>query len=130
MSQEIALHRNITHENVVAFHSFFEDKDFVYVVLELCRRRVCHWFTINNTTVIIFLFLIPIIVSVTNGIAQKKKSCNRTRDSILHEANNYWSAILAWQQNYSQRFKSKVFIIAFYTFTAESRCICPKYFYS
>jgi len=40
MSQEIALHRNISHENVVAFHSFFEDKDFVYVVLELCRRRV------------------------------------------------------------------------------------------
>ena len=40
MSQEIALHRSISNENVVAFHSFFEDNDFVYVVLELCRRRV------------------------------------------------------------------------------------------
>ncbi|CAK8671148.1 serine/threonine-protein kinase PLK1-like [Clavelina lepadiformis] len=39
MSQEIALHRSIKHENVVGFHGFFEDKDFVYVVLELCRRR-------------------------------------------------------------------------------------------
>jgi len=39
MSQEIALHRSLQHENVVKFFSFFEDKDFVYVVLELCRRR-------------------------------------------------------------------------------------------
>lgn len=39
MSQEIALHRSINHQNVVKFYSFFEDSDFVYVVLELCRRR-------------------------------------------------------------------------------------------
>nr|CAB3264950.1 serine/threonine-protein kinase PLK1 [Phallusia mammillata] len=39
MSQEISLHRSISNENVVGFHGFFEDKDFVYVVLELCRRR-------------------------------------------------------------------------------------------
>jgi len=40
MSQEISLHRSIGHEHVVGFHGFFEDRDFVYVVLELCRRRV------------------------------------------------------------------------------------------
>ena len=40
MSQEIALHRSINHENVVKFYSFFEDDNFVYVVLELCKRRV------------------------------------------------------------------------------------------
>jgi len=39
MSQEIALHRSINHENVVKFYSFFEDDNFVYVVLELCKRR-------------------------------------------------------------------------------------------
>jgi len=39
MSQEIDLHRKISHKHVVKFYSFFEDKDFVYVVLELCRRR-------------------------------------------------------------------------------------------
>lgn len=39
MSQEISLHRSINHTNVVKFFSFFEDKDFVYIVLELCRRR-------------------------------------------------------------------------------------------
>lgn len=37
---EIAIHRSLSHRHVVGFQSFFEDDDFVYVVLELCRRRV------------------------------------------------------------------------------------------
>lgn len=40
MTQEIAIHRSITHKHIVAFHSFFEDSDNVYIILELCRRRV------------------------------------------------------------------------------------------
>lgn len=40
MSMEIAIHRSLAHRHVVGFQGFFEDADFVYVVLELCRRRV------------------------------------------------------------------------------------------
>ncbi|CAM9525442.1 unnamed protein product [Bubo scandiacus] len=39
MSMEIAIHRSLAHRHVVGFQGFFEDADFVYVVLELCRRR-------------------------------------------------------------------------------------------
>ncbi|XP_076450747.1 serine/threonine-protein kinase PLK1-like [Babylonia areolata] len=39
MSQEIAIHRSLSHKHVVNFHSFFEDPDNVYILLELCRRR-------------------------------------------------------------------------------------------
>ncbi|XP_020773077.2 LOW QUALITY PROTEIN: serine/threonine-protein kinase PLK1 [Boleophthalmus pectinirostris] len=39
MSSEIAIHKSLSHPNVVGFHGFFEDDDFVFVVLELCRRR-------------------------------------------------------------------------------------------
>ncbi|XP_055963877.1 serine/threonine-protein kinase PLK1-like [Sorex fumeus] len=39
MSMEIAIHRSLAHQHVVGFHGFFEDNDFVFVVLELCRRR-------------------------------------------------------------------------------------------
>ncbi|KAM6114182.1 serine/threonine-protein kinase PLK1 [Pterocles gutturalis] len=39
MSMEIAIHRSLAHRHIVGFHGFFEDSDFVYVVLELCRRR-------------------------------------------------------------------------------------------
>ncbi|XP_078274615.1 serine/threonine-protein kinase PLK1 [Rhinoraja longicauda] len=39
MSMEISIHKSICHSHVVGFHGFFEDNDFVYVVLELCRRR-------------------------------------------------------------------------------------------
>lgn len=40
MSMEISIHRSLSHQHVVGFHGFFEDSDFVFVVLELCRRRV------------------------------------------------------------------------------------------
>ncbi|KAM4632579.1 serine/threonine-protein kinase PLK1 [Discoglossus pictus] len=39
MTMEIAIHRSLAHKHVVGFHGFFEDNDFVFVVLELCRRR-------------------------------------------------------------------------------------------
>ncbi|XP_069503491.1 serine/threonine-protein kinase PLK1 [Ambystoma mexicanum] len=39
MSMEISIHRSLGHRHVVGFSGFFEDPDFVFVVLELCRRR-------------------------------------------------------------------------------------------
>ncbi|VVC32226.1 Protein kinase, ATP binding site,Protein kinase domain,Serine/threonine-protein kinase, active site,POLO [Cinara cedri] len=39
MTQEIHIHKMLKHKNIVTFHSFFEDNDFVYIVLELCRKR-------------------------------------------------------------------------------------------
>uniref|UniRef100_A0A3P9M3V1 Serine/threonine-protein kinase PLK n=1 Tax=Oryzias latipes TaxID=8090 RepID=A0A3P9M3V1_ORYLA len=39
MSSEISIHKSLNHANIVGFHGFFEDDDFVYVVLEICRRR-------------------------------------------------------------------------------------------
>lgn len=41
MTQEITIHRGVLHKHIVGFHGFFEDADNVYVLLELCRRRVC-----------------------------------------------------------------------------------------
>uniref|UniRef100_A0A672Z5G5 Serine/threonine-protein kinase PLK n=1 Tax=Sphaeramia orbicularis TaxID=375764 RepID=A0A672Z5G5_9TELE len=39
MTSEIAIHKSLNHSNIVGFHGFFEDDDFVFVVLEICRRR-------------------------------------------------------------------------------------------
>lgn len=48
MSMEIAIHRSVgqkravhseTHKQIVGFHGFFEDSDYIYILLELCRRR-------------------------------------------------------------------------------------------
>ncbi|KAL4225442.1 Serine/threonine-protein kinase plk1 [Mactra antiquata] len=39
MTQEISIHREVSNKHVVKFHSFFEDPDNVYILLELCRRR-------------------------------------------------------------------------------------------
>lgn len=39
MTSEITIHKTLHHDNIVGFHGFFEDDDFVFVVLEICRRR-------------------------------------------------------------------------------------------
>lgn len=40
MAQEISIHRSLQHKHVVGFHSFFEDSLNIYIILELCKRRV------------------------------------------------------------------------------------------
>jgi len=39
MSQEIRLHKAVSHNHLVKLFSYFEDSNFVYIVLELCRKR-------------------------------------------------------------------------------------------
>uniref|UniRef100_A0A1B0GLD3 polo kinase n=1 Tax=Lutzomyia longipalpis TaxID=7200 RepID=A0A1B0GLD3_LUTLO len=39
MTQEISIHRSLSHKNIVQFYSFFDDKINIYIVLELCQRR-------------------------------------------------------------------------------------------
>ncbi|RWS09043.1 polo kinase 1-like protein [Dinothrombium tinctorium] len=39
MSQEIAIHRSISHKHIVSFNSYFEDKNYIYIILELCSKR-------------------------------------------------------------------------------------------
>lgn len=39
MTQEINIHRQLSHANVVRFLSFFDDSQNVYIVLELCKQR-------------------------------------------------------------------------------------------
>lgn len=39
MLQEIDIHRSIKHEHIVRFYSFFEDTNFIYIILELCNKK-------------------------------------------------------------------------------------------
>lgn len=39
LTQEINIQRAVSHKHIVRFYGFFEDKDNVYILLELCRRR-------------------------------------------------------------------------------------------
>ena len=40
IAREVELHKHLNHQNVVGFHSYFEDSDNVYIVLEHCSRKV------------------------------------------------------------------------------------------
>jgi len=44
MTQEINIHSGVSHKHIVGFHGFFEDSNNVYILLELCRRRVRIYF--------------------------------------------------------------------------------------
>lgn len=76
MAQEISIHRSLKHEHIVGFHSYFEDNNFVYIVLELCKRRVTS-IPLQGSLNQYSLFLS--IYSESNGAPQTKKSCNRAR---------------------------------------------------
>lgn len=39
MFQEIDIHRSIQHEHIVRFYSYFEDSNFIYIILELCNKK-------------------------------------------------------------------------------------------
>lgn len=39
MCQEINIHSSLSHKYIVKLHSYFEDDNNVYIILELCRKR-------------------------------------------------------------------------------------------
>lgn len=40
MTQEITIHKSLNHRHIVGFQGFFDDNYNVYIILELCRKRV------------------------------------------------------------------------------------------
>lgn len=39
MAQEISIHRELDNKHLVKFESYFEDAYYVYIILELCKKR-------------------------------------------------------------------------------------------
>lgn len=50
MTQEISIHQTLNHKNIVGFYGFFDDPQNVYIILELCRKRVNILYKINIRT--------------------------------------------------------------------------------
>ena len=94
MAMEIDIHRSLQHKHVVQFYSFFEDKDNMFILLELCRRRV---------SIIVSVFCYVILSVVINGAPQKKEGAYRTRGPVLHETDSYKRRIFAQSTCHSQR---------------------------
>ena len=42
MRQEVTIHSQLNHPSILKLYTFFEDGDFVYLVLELCTRGELH----------------------------------------------------------------------------------------
>ena len=38
--QEITIHRSLKQKHIVDFHDYFEDNNYIYIILEVCNKRV------------------------------------------------------------------------------------------
>ena len=39
---EIKIHKSINHENIVKFEHYFEDSEYIYILIELCHNHTLH----------------------------------------------------------------------------------------
>jgi serine/threonine protein kinase len=39
---EIKIHRGLRHPNICSFKHFFDDKDHIYMILEMCHNETMH----------------------------------------------------------------------------------------
>jgi serine/threonine protein kinase len=65
MQQEVTIHQSLNHKHIVQFFSYFEDENNVYIILELCRRRVTELFSSSNLNEFLFFIVIDGITSTT-----------------------------------------------------------------
>ncbi len=65
MQQEVTIHQSLNHKHIVQFFSYFEDENNVYIILELCRRRVTELFSSSNLNELLFFIVIDGITSTT-----------------------------------------------------------------
>lgn len=75
MTQEIKIHQSLKHKHIVGFYNFFEDQFNIYIVLELCRRRVScfrysdnSFYKISLYTCFSILVLLGYLYYLKNGI--------------------------------------------------------------
>ncbi|OWK50719.1 Serine/threonine-protein kinase PLK1 [Lonchura striata] len=84
MSMEIAIHRSLSHRHVVGFQSFFEDDDFVYVVLELCRRRDTY-IRIKKNEYTIPKHINPVAASLIQKMLRSDPATRPTINELLND---------------------------------------------
>ena len=50
--QEVAIHSRLKHPSVLELYTFFEDVNYVYLVLELCRNGELQRYLKNNAVIL------------------------------------------------------------------------------
>jgi len=50
--QEVAIHSRLKHPSVLELYTFFEDMNYVYLVLELCHNGELQRYLKNNVVIL------------------------------------------------------------------------------
>jgi polo-like kinase 1 len=67
MQQEVTIHQSLNHKHIVQFFSYFEDENNVYIILELCRRRV-------NRSLFVFCFNLVLFAKSLMELHRRRKT--------------------------------------------------------
>ena len=101
MAMEIEIHKSLNHKHIVKFHGFFEDKENIYILLELCRRRVS---THTPQSSPMPLHLVPTPpLPVPYGVAQAPQGSDRARGALPNAADPTGRGPPPPQQHYTPR---------------------------
>lgn len=61
--QEVSIHYRLKHPSILELYTFFEDGNYVYLVLELCHNGELQQYLKKNRRVIVFTILFKLIAS-------------------------------------------------------------------
>ena len=79
LMNEIEIHRSLAHPHIVGFHDFFENKNYVYILLHLCRQKTLRELHEKRKTLTepeVRYFLKQIVLAVQHLHNQKVIHCD------------------------------------------------------
>ncbi len=53
VDREIDIHQRLRHDNIVRMYSSFEDAQYIYMVLELCQKKVTEYLMVHIIVIVI-----------------------------------------------------------------------------
>lgn len=66
--QEVAIHARLKHPSILELYTFFEDSNYVYLVLELANNGALHRYLMDNKKVLNELEAANIIAQIVDGL--------------------------------------------------------------
>lgn len=83
ITNEIELHKTLSHKHVVKFSHHFEDQENIYIFLELCSRKVRRLKAVQQlTTIPVLLVYFAMACSVYRVLSQTL-ACTTTASNFV-----------------------------------------------
>lgn len=83
VNQEVKIHKDLKHPSILELYTFFEDANYVYLVLELAQNGELHRYLKDNRRVLTESETAHILIQVVRGLLYLKSKNILHRDMSL-----------------------------------------------